>query len=135
MNPLPLSLAGCVILNDKSRILLLHRNTALCNQWEIPGGKLKPGETEEIAAARELQEELNMQVKITRKLRTETFMDKGRSMTYTWFLAAAKEQPAIQEPQTFDRFAYFSTKDMNHLALSSGAACFVSKLDDGTIAL
>lgn len=92
-------------------------------------------ESEEAAAVRELEEELGLRVTIKRRLGSGDFVDKERHMNYAWFLASATEQPTIREPQTFDRMAYFSREDMNQLALSKGAARFISMLDNGTIRL
>jgi 8-oxo-dGTP diphosphatase len=130
-----IKLAGCIILDDTGKVLLLHRYTDGSDHWEIPGGKLKAGETEEQAAVRELQEELGVHVLISRKLGTQTFNHNERSMRYTWFLGTTRGLPTIQEPETFDYLNYFSREDMKRLALSSGAACFVSLLDKGTITL
>ena len=33
-------------------------------EWELPGGKLEPGETSEECVAREIQEELNLRVEV-----------------------------------------------------------------------
>jgi len=59
-----LQLAGCVILDEKGRVLLLHRETSKRVQWETPGGKVEPGESEKQAAVREVKEELGVDVKI-----------------------------------------------------------------------
>lgn len=55
-----LSVAGVVILNNKSEVLLQRRGDD--NNWCIPGGMVEPGETIEEAAKREVYEETGITV-------------------------------------------------------------------------
>ena len=54
---------GCGVLveNDKGQLLLQKRSDT--GEWCVPGGALEPGETYKEAAARELFEEVGIQVK------------------------------------------------------------------------
>jgi 8-oxo-dGTP pyrophosphatase MutT (NUDIX family) len=64
---LPRARAAVIIIkNDK--IALLERRRAGKHYFVIPGGKLEPGETPEMAAAREAKEELGLEVKIGRRV-------------------------------------------------------------------
>ena len=45
--------AGGVVFNSKGEILTMYRR----GSWDLPKGKIDPGETKEIAAVREVQEE------------------------------------------------------------------------------
>ena len=40
-------------------------------KWEFPGGKIEVGETEEESIIREIQEELNIEIDIIRKLKSQ----------------------------------------------------------------
>jgi 8-oxo-dGTP diphosphatase len=55
-----------VITDTRGRVLLARRtsNRDLAGLWEFPGGKREPGETAEAALARELREELGIEVRI-----------------------------------------------------------------------
>lgn len=66
----PLHIAVGVIRDTAGRILISERKAdcAYAGQWEFPGGKCEPGEPVETALARELQEELGLQVLSTRPL-------------------------------------------------------------------
>lgn len=112
MNKL-LSLAGCAILDNQGRVLLLHRNTPKRVQWEMPGGKTEPGETPEEACLREAREELNVEVEITRELGRKHFTEDGFSMEYVWLRAKIMGgQPVIGEPRTFDDLRFFSWDEL-----------------------
>lgn len=129
-------LAGCVILDDYGRVLLLHRSTPRRTQWELPGGKVEDGETAEQAAVREIAEELGIVVRLTKALGSGEFEDDANEYVYTWFQAVITDaDPRLNETDTFDDLAYFDTEDLLSLALSSNMQVLFDKIMDGTVAL
>jgi len=60
----------CGIIIKEGKILAAQRSAtmSLPLKWEFPGGKLHPGESEEEALKRELQEELNIIVSLDKRL-------------------------------------------------------------------
>jgi 8-oxo-dGTP diphosphatase len=54
--------SGVVVLDDKGRVLLIHRTDD--GTWGLPGGGVEPGETWSQAAIRECQEETGWLVRI-----------------------------------------------------------------------
>ena len=56
--------AGIILLNNNNEVLLILRDDKLSipfpNMWDIPGGKVKNGETPENAVRREMMEELGL---------------------------------------------------------------------------
>jgi 8-oxo-dGTP diphosphatase len=59
-----LQVAVGVVKNSEGKILISHRHAALHQGglWEFPGGKIEPSETVEVALARELKEEMSIDV-------------------------------------------------------------------------
>jgi mutator protein MutT len=55
----PVSVKGVVFVNNKLVLLKNERN-----EWELPGGKIKPGEAPEQCVLREIKEELNIDASI-----------------------------------------------------------------------
>lgn len=58
--------AGVTFTDDETRVLMLR--TTYKDHWEIPGGYVEPGESPHAAAAREVREELGLDVPIGRML-------------------------------------------------------------------
>ena len=73
--PLPHKQIGvAVIWNDQQQILIDRRKQTglLGGLWEFPGGKIEPGETIENCIAREIQEELGIEIAVGDRLCTVT---------------------------------------------------------------
>ncbi|GAB3458251.1 NUDIX hydrolase [Actinophytocola sediminis] len=131
-------LAGCVIRDDQDRVLLLHRNTAKRTHWEIPGGKLDPGEDASTTAVRELREEMGIEVNLERELGEQQFDEDGRTMVYTWFLATiASGEPTVRERAVHDRFEYLSMAILEDMLdeLSPNTRNFLNEYRRGHITL
>jgi 8-oxo-dGTP diphosphatase len=62
MKPTQIVVAGAVIRGRTVLVAQRARPPELAGRWELPGGKVAPGETECAALARELAEELGVQV-------------------------------------------------------------------------
>ena len=120
-----INLAGCVILKGRS-ILLLHRIKT--NWYELPGGKIKVGESLERTATREIKEELLCNIKIIKKLGQDKFIENNQTYHYTWFLAKLMEKPQIGEPKKFDHFKYIPFKSLSNHKLSPNMQNLLAKL-------
>ena len=107
-----ITLAGGVILDEKSRILLIHRNTEARKQWELPGGKVEPTEDAKSACIRELKEEIGVTVVSANLIGNIGFSEDRYKMHYTVFLCKAiKTKPKLLEDK-FDDLKFFSRKEL-----------------------
>jgi 8-oxo-dGTP diphosphatase len=60
----------CAIILQQNKILVTQLNASSDHplKWEFPGGKLKPGETEEECISREINEELEIDIEIRKPM-------------------------------------------------------------------
>lgn len=67
---LTLRVVAAVLYDAVGRVLISQRpaGKSLAGKWEFPGGKLEPGESPEAGLARELTEELGVQLRRARLL-------------------------------------------------------------------
>jgi len=71
--------------NGELEILLVHRPAY--DDWTFPKGKLEPGEREEDAAVREVEEETGLRCRLDRELTTTRYRDaRGRPKTVRYWL-------------------------------------------------
>jgi 8-oxo-dGTP pyrophosphatase MutT (NUDIX family) len=68
-----------------AEILVVHRPAY--DDWSFPKGKLEPGEDEEEAAIREVEEETGLRCRLDRELETTRYRDaRGRPKTVRYWL-------------------------------------------------
>lgn len=60
----------CALIVNGEKILVAQNNKSSDHpfQWEFPGGKIKPGETERDCILREIMEELNLKIEVMEAL-------------------------------------------------------------------
>ena len=83
----PLTHAGAVVFrrrNDQVRYLVVSSSDGL--NWVLPKGHIDPGETPEIAALRELEEEAGIVGEIVVPLSTRDFVKNGKEAAVKFFL-------------------------------------------------
>lgn len=79
---------AAVALVEGKKVLVTQRGYGeFQGGWEFPGGKEEPGETLEQTAKREIEEELKIEIEITRKLVTVEYDYPRFHLTMTLFAA------------------------------------------------
>jgi mutator protein MutT len=68
--PQSIHVVAGVVIDGRNRVLIAQRPEGkhLAGSWEFPGGKLDPGETREEGLARELREEIGIEIRQPRPL-------------------------------------------------------------------
>ncbi len=98
--------AGVVI--ERSRVLLTQRKAGahLAGMWELPGGKVEPGEDPRDALARELREELGVDVAVGEILEVtfHRYDDADKAVLLLFY--EATRTPGSPEPRALDVAAF-----------------------------
>jgi 8-oxo-dGTP pyrophosphatase MutT (NUDIX family) len=83
----PLTHAGAVVFRKRDdRVLYLVVSSSDGVNWVLPKGHIDPGETSEIAALRELEEEAGIVGEIVAPLFTRDFIKGGKEASVQFFL-------------------------------------------------
>ena len=74
--------AGALIVDAKLLVAQRNRPPELAGLWELPGGKVSPGESDQQALARELREELGVEVSVGARLGADVPLPIGTLRAY-----------------------------------------------------
>jgi 8-oxo-dGTP diphosphatase len=91
---------GAAVLNDDGRLLAARRSAPpdLAGRWELPGGKLEPGEIPEHALVRELREELGVEAEPVARIPGEWPLKPP----YTLHVWTARLLPGSADPKPLE---------------------------------
>src|SRR6187200_59243 len=93
----PVVVVGAVVLQH-GRVLAARRTrpAELRGLWELPGGKVEPGEEPGAAVVREVREELGCEVRVTGRLAGEQPIGGGRTLQ-VWCVEIVTGEPVPHE--------------------------------------
>jgi len=108
------------LLRDGNRVLLCHRSPQrrwFPDVWDLPGGHVEPGERPGVALARELREELGVEIAAPsgpplQEVRGDTFDMQ------VWLIEAWTGAPVNIAPDEHDAIAWFTEDALGDLSLA-----------------
>ncbi|HEU4568045.1 MAG TPA: (deoxy)nucleoside triphosphate pyrophosphohydrolase [Marmoricola sp.] len=94
----PRVVVGAALL-DGDRLLAARRSAPahLAGRWELPGGKVEPGESDEAALVRECHEELGVQVELGQRVGGDFPLGPGLVLRVWTARATAGEPRPLQD--------------------------------------
>jgi 8-oxo-dGTP diphosphatase len=100
-------------LCDGDRLLAARRSAPpeLAGRWELPGGKVEPGETPEAALVRELQEELGARVEVVARISGEWPL-KPPYVLQAWKVRLLPDSPDPKPLQDHDELRWLTPDEL-----------------------
>lgn len=112
----PIEAAGGIVQNEEKGLLFIHR----LQKWDLPKGKIEAGETPEVAAVREIEEEtgvssLTIQHKIGETYHTYQAYGKHFIKTTHWFYMTTMGQQLLvpQTEEGIEKISWIAPEDID----------------------
>jgi len=115
---------------DRDRKILICRRRAdqpHALKWELPGGKIEPGESPEVALVRELREELGIEATAGAELMRYEFTYPGKQAILLIFLAVPRWRGEI-ENRIFETLAWERVEALSNYDFLEGDAPFLKAI-------
>lgn len=126
----PILVTAGVLIRD-GKVLVARRKTGshLEGLWEFPGGKLDPGESPEEGLARELREELGVEVRVGKILEVVYHRYPEKEVLLSFYSCELVDG----EPRALDvkEVAWVKTSDLPQLDWVPADIPFVERLAEG----
>jgi len=103
--------AGALIQHGELLIAQRARPPELAGLWELPGGKVAPGETDDAALARDLREELGIDVTVGARLGA----DVALSQTTTLRAYLVTQTDGVLQPNDHRALRWVGADDLDDL--------------------
>ncbi len=108
--------AGGLVINEKNQLLFIFRN----GRWDLPKGKMEKGETFELTAIREVEEECGIKISSLKKHLITTYhtyeINRNTVLKVNyWFLMNADSHQMLQ-PQTTEGIDKVEWKNLNEVS-------------------
>ncbi len=119
----------CAIIIKDNKILVTQRSEKmnLPLKWEFPGGKIEENETAEECILREIKEELNIEIKIIRKLEFRSYNYNIITITLIPFIADfVKGEIILSEHKDYKWLNLEELKNLEWAAADIAVTLFVS---------
>ena len=113
--------SSAILKNKNGEILLLSRKQkkSFANSWEFPGGKLKNNENFVVALFRELKEELNIKIDISKLSNYKFFKHQYRSFLLMMYVFEVTDWTGKIASKEGERLRWVSVKDLKKAKLLS----------------
>lgn len=114
--------AGGIVQNEQKEILFIFRR----GKWDLPKGKKETGESAEICAAREVEEEtgvghltLKKKIGITRHIYKEKDKQILKQTDWFWFTTAGIQDTRAQTEEDITEVCWIATKNIREPMLNT----------------
>ncbi len=129
------TVVAAVIERNDRRLLIGQRrkNDTSPLKWEFPGGKVRDGESPEVALARELQEELGVTLVKSVELGRvrHQYAGTGDELEIRFFAAAIAESELV--PRTFEKTVWALPKELGDYDFLAANRELIAQLATGRI--
>ncbi|HGY57057.1 MAG TPA: 8-oxo-dGTP diphosphatase MutT [Caldithrix abyssi] len=111
----PVPVVAAIIFNKNRQILITQRpaNSHLGGFWEFPGGRIENGETPQQALARELKEELDLDVQIGERFLRSTYEYDIKTVDISFYFCALQEENPTIKPLGVQAYRWIETEQLD----------------------